>query len=112
MLVIDPTVREFFIPDSEKDKDRPAEFELTGLTAREKLRVFARVQSEADASGADVIYEVLAMKCSGWRNVRGADGADLAFRRELLDHLDSSLVVELYTRIMELSTLSAETAGN
>lgn len=112
MISIDPKRTFDWIPPSEEGKENPATLILRPMTVRERQAVYPKLNAASVQAVSDTVWAILEQNVVGWRNVKDAQGADLAFEVGLLDHLSDDLAVGAYERILELSTMRAEEAGN
>lgn len=107
----DPITPFWYTPDSEKNKENPTRFHLKPLNGVEMFEVRSRIKMEDGqyVASADCARAVLRSGIVGWENFEGADGQvkfDVVDRARNLDHIPFKLVAELFSAIINRSTLS------
>ena len=112
MISIDPKRTHEWIPPSEVGKDKPATLMLRPMTVRERQAIYPKLNGSSLQAVSDTVWDILEKQVVGWANFTDGDGNEIAFDKELLDHLSDEVAVGAYERILELSTMKVEEAGN
>jgi hypothetical protein len=110
---IDPGEREWFTPSSQSDETEPFAIELRPLTGREKVTVWSRSQTDDTEAQIGAMYDVMILAATDWRNATASDGKPAPFEgRTSIESLPWDWVAEAYHRVIEMSTITPEQAGN
>lgn len=102
-------------PESEKDKDNPTRFHLKPLDGVELFAVRSMIKFDAEGNlitSPECARTVLRTGLLGWENFVNTSGPvvfDAVERTRNLAHLDFNMVSELFSAIINRSTLT-ETA--
>lgn len=112
MITINPKRTHEWVPPSEEGKENPGTLILRPMTVRERQALYPKLNSTGLEAVSATVWAVLEKNVVGWRNFEDEAGNALEFDPAYLDHLSDEFAVGAYERVLELSTMKAEEAGN
>jgi hypothetical protein len=115
-LTIDTKViSSWYLPDSQKDEDKPAKFKLRPLVGETHMAVFA--ETDQDRNG-ELKLTGIGLKAAihegvvGWENISDANGKPLKFTKFNLRHLPMEILSDLAAEIVNRSSATEEEEKN
>jgi len=110
---------DWYIPLSEKEDDKPAQFLLAPLTQLEFLNVMSAGENIENDNG-DMFFKcnesglnMLLKKVQNWKNVLDPDGENLKFTfNNLKRSMPAEILSELANQVIIMSTMTGEDSKN
>lgn len=103
----------WFVPKSQESEEQPARFRLKPLTGGDLLDVQGEIDIERDTVTGKGLKFLIKKGLVGWEQIEDENGRALACSGPAaLLYLDQSILTELASKIMEISTFREDQAKN
>lgn len=111
MIALDALSATWFIPDSEKDNDAPAEFKLRGLSGIEAMDLIPAIKIDENNNvtlGTEAIRVLLTFGLRDWKNIFDSEGKEISYNPNSLSRLPLFVCKDLALEVFSRTQITAD----